>query len=183
MALILRGNGVVEGLTDLPAGSITSSHLASNAITSEKLPAGSILQFQNYTLDTPAGGQMISISDTTWRATSLTINITPKSASSKLYIQAKTNFDDETSNSTGLLSAIYRDGVNLNNSGGYNCNSFIYNNPAADQYSHIITDAYTDSGSTSTTTFTLYVRGWNSNALRVGSHGGQSTIQVMEIQG
>jgi hypothetical protein len=37
MALILRGNGVVEGLTDLPAGSVTTDDIVNNAVTADKL--------------------------------------------------------------------------------------------------------------------------------------------------
>ena len=183
MALILRGNGVVEGLTSLPNNVVTADNLATGAITSSAMPTGSVIQFQNYVVDTPEGGQMLSISDTTWTATTLTINITPKMASSKLYIQSKINYDDHSTTSGGLLTAIYRDGVNLNSSGGYNANTFTYNNPANDNYKLVMTDVYTNSNSTNATTFTLYVRGWNTAALRVASHGGQSTMQIIEIAG
>ena len=155
--------------------------IQNNVITPSHLPSGSVIQFKNYTLDTTAGSQMASSSSTAWQALPLSITITPKLSTSKLYITAKINFDDQSGSAGGILTAIYRDGVNLNSSGGYNSNTFIYNSPAGDHYSHVITDAYTDSNSTSSTTFTLYFRNWNTAPLRVGSHAGQSTIQVMEI--
>jgi hypothetical protein len=155
--------------------------IQNNVITPSNLPSGSVIQFKNSTYDQAAGTAMVSSTSTSWQALPLTITISPKLSTSKLFIQARTNFDDETSNSGGLLAAIYRDGVNLNNSGGYNGGIFVYNNPAADQYTPVVVDAYTDSTSTSSTTFTLYFRNWNSQNIRVGSHGGQSSIQVMEI--
>jgi len=84
MALILRGNGVVEGLTDLPAGSVTAADLASGAITSSALPAGSVLQ----AIQTTKTDNFTTTSTSFIDVTGLSISITPSSTSSKILVMA-----------------------------------------------------------------------------------------------
>jgi len=104
MALILRGNGVVEGLTDLPDNSISSEHLATGAISSEHLavgaitsgllPAGSVLQaVQTIKTDT-FSTQSITPVD----ITGFSVNITPSSTSSKILVQCSTYISNSAYN-------------------------------------------------------------------------------------
>ena len=86
MALVLRGNGVVEGLTDLPDNSISSEHLAVGAITSGAMPAGSVLQaVQTVKTDT-----FSTQSTTPVDITGFSVNITPSSTSSKILVLCST---------------------------------------------------------------------------------------------
>ena len=82
MALVLDGTtGIVSA--NIADGTIGASDLASGAITSAALPAGSVLQVVNYSVQT---GQT-SISTTgTWYDTPLSKSITPTSATSKILV-------------------------------------------------------------------------------------------------
>jgi len=96
MALILRGNGVVEGLTDLPdnsissehlsTGAISSEHLSTGAITSSLLPAGSVLQ----AIQTTKTDTFSTQSTTPVDITGFSVNITPSSTSSKILVLCNT---------------------------------------------------------------------------------------------
>ena len=107
MALILRGNGVVEGLTDLPAGSVTAADLASGAITSSALPTGSVLQvLQSVKTDnfTTSSTSFIDV-------TGLSVSITPSSTSNKILVMT----DIAVGNAAGAycMFNIVRDSTNL----------------------------------------------------------------------
>ena len=104
MALILRGNGVVEGLTDLPAGSVTAADLASGAITSGALPAGSVLQVVSNTIHST-----ISTTSTDVVATNHTVTLTPSNISSKVLLMIHGgNCWSSDSSFGGMLLRFYR---------------------------------------------------------------------------
>ena len=77
MALVLNGDGNITGLSagGLPDGSVTADDIAS-------LPAGSVLQVQS---DSVQGD--LTTSSTSYIATGLSIDFTPKSNNSTIYVQ------------------------------------------------------------------------------------------------
>ena len=105
MALVLRGNGVVEGLTDLPAGSVTAADLASGAITSSALPAGSVLQIVTaHKTDTFS---TLATSSSMAAVPGMSVTITPSSASNKILVMLGCNMG---SSADCLVSyQLYRD--------------------------------------------------------------------------
>ena len=111
MGLILRGNGVVEGLTDLPAGSVTAADLESTLDLSGKtvtLPLGTggkILQIVQDTKTDTFSTTSTSFVD----VTGLSVSITPSSTSSKILVLGTLQW-----NTTGHASArLLRDSTNI----------------------------------------------------------------------
>lgn len=95
MALILRGNGVVEGLTDLP----------NNVITNADLPAGNILQVVQAQIATTQ-----STTSTSNVASGLQASITPSSTSSKILIMLNGGNAWQNTNNSNMLMYFYRNG-------------------------------------------------------------------------
>ena len=82
MALELNGTTGVSLVQD---GIITAADLASGAITSSALPAGTILQVQTTNVSTP-GSQSVT-ANTYFEITGVSVSITPSSTSSKILLQ------------------------------------------------------------------------------------------------
>ena len=85
MAITINGTGTITGVSvgGLPDGIVDTDMLASGAITSAGLPAGTVLQVQSAvktdTATVTAGSTLTNISG-------LTVNITPASTSNKILI-------------------------------------------------------------------------------------------------
>ena len=85
MPITINGNGSITGLSvgGLPNGSVDADTLASNAVTSAKLPAGSIVKYQFTTSST----QTNITSTTTWTTfTGTQVDFTPTFSNSQLDI-------------------------------------------------------------------------------------------------
>lgn len=144
-------------------------------------PAGSVIQYVHGEYNIPQASQMHTISSQALVASGLVLQITPKYATSLLVAEFDANWDDQTTNPDGLLTAIYRDGVNLQAAGGYGAGTFQYNNPAQDNYSLVSNRAEAIAGSTSLTEFRLYIRSWNGIAIRFAAHAGIARARIWEI--
>ena len=83
MAITINGTGTISGLSvgGLPDGSVDADTLASGAVTTNALPAGSILQVVS-----TSEADVETISSTSWTDTGLTATITPSSTSSKILV-------------------------------------------------------------------------------------------------
>ena len=95
MPVTINGSGSIAGLAvgGLPDGSVDADTLASNAVSSDKLPTSSILKVFNQTLTTGA----TDITATSG-AEYTTFNFTPKLASSKLLLTSSTFIFGERNN-------------------------------------------------------------------------------------
>jgi hypothetical protein len=107
MALELNGTTGVSLVQD---GIITAADLASGAITSSALPAGSVLQVVHATTTTE-----VTLSNNTETDTTLTATITPSSTSSKILILVNhpTNQKGNANSGNRGIFKLYRDSTEL----------------------------------------------------------------------
>ena len=88
MAITINGDGTLTGISvgGLPDGIVDTDMLASGAITSGSLPAGSILQVVSATKSDTS-----SVTGYSWTDTGLSVSITPTSTNSKILVLADMN--------------------------------------------------------------------------------------------
>ena len=184
MALILRGNGVVEGLTDLPAGSVTAADLASGAITSGALPAGSILQTVEFTNNTQVTVNTTAVAVGTPYDTLTKATITPSSTSSKILIFVQQSwFQSADSGSQGMGFRVQRDSTYITTQSRYSA-TYQGANTRSHGFTPII--VYDSPNTTSSVTYT--VMGYHHIAngeVRMQYAGNEtpSSIILMEVAG
>jgi len=184
MALILRGNGVVEGLTDLPAGSVTAADLASGAITSSALPAGSVLQTVEFTNNTQLAINTTTVAPGTPYDTFTKASITPSSTSSKILIFVQQSwFHQAESANQGMGFRIMRDSTYITTPSRYS-SSYQGASTRSHAYTPIVT--YDSPNTTSSVTYT--VMGYHHIAngevrMQYSSSECASSIILMEVAG
>ena len=106
MPVTINGNGSITGLSvgGLPNGTVDADTLASNAVTSAKLPAGSIVKYQFTTSST----QTNITSTTTWTTfTGTQVDFTPTFSNSQLDITWSFALE-ANQNANGIGFRIYR---------------------------------------------------------------------------
>ena len=162
MALVLDGTtGIVSA--NIADGTISASDLASGAITSAALPAGSVIQVvHNYSASTfnTTGGDTLSTS------------ITPLKASSKIVITAMVNYLVNPGSNAWAYVYLNRNGGNLTSAGG-SINSAVMHEQG-------VPVIYTDTpNTTSTLTYVLGV-GRGSGGTTSMDHY-KSSIVIMEV--
>jgi len=88
MAITINGSGTIGGVSvgGLPDGIVDTDMLASNAVTSALLPAGSVLQVVHGSTKTNVTATTTANTDT-----GLSASITPSSASSKILVLVSQN--------------------------------------------------------------------------------------------
>ena len=175
MALVLDGTtGIVSA--NIADGTISASDLASGAITSAALPAGSVLQMKSSTLSST-----LCTTSSSFISTGVSVTITPKNAASKFVILVSGGANDYYA--TGRIGlTIYRDTTNLSphdasltrnvvGSGGQNQPNVL---------SVVDAPAITNS-----ITYSLEFRNDNQNGANVCMTYGQGllTMVVMEVAG
>ena len=96
MSVTINGNGTITGYTPVPNGSITAAKLASGAITTAALPAGSVIQVVSSEQASDSSNTTQTFSDI-----GLSANITPSSASSKILV-------------TAIVNGVHKSSTNLN---------------------------------------------------------------------
>jgi len=109
---------IVTGNFDVPLGALDNvppsndaSALTTGTLGTARLPAGSVLQVVKGTVPTTYD----TISTTTLTASSLYVDITPSSASSKIYITATFNLD--TLGANNAYATLFRDSTDLSQTG------------------------------------------------------------------
>ncbi len=176
MALELNGTTGVSLVQD---GVVTAADLASGAITSAALPAGSVLQVvhQQYTAYTVTAS-------TTMVASGLTATITPKSSSSFILVSVKVNGIETNQTTSQAKWELYKNGSSISYlndiSAWTNGTPLIYDSSFSFDYKdeHGVTSALTYaayfaiSSSGPTARFNNYITGNNRT---------KSSITLMEI--
>lgn len=148
---------------------VTSAGVAVTGLAKASLPTGSVLQVVSYT---PTSGQGTTTS-TSFVASSLALSITPTSATSKIYVQA--NFPCYTGSTNLGYFTIYRGATNLGGSvGGF---GGVY---TSNQYTTTGLNYLDSPATTSSTTYTLYIRA-TSGSFSIGDNSLASSITLMEI--
>jgi|LakMenEpi03Aug12_release.lakeMendotaPanAssembly.Ray.scaffolds.fasta_scaffold00600_28 hypothetical protein len=141
-------------ITSADTGTVTSTMLASNAITSALLPAGSVLQVVNSAVTAYTTGTTIlpwddTIPQNTEGTEFITAAITPKSTTSKLLIQFSGSCS--TSAAAWISAALFQDST----AGALAATSTYMATSAGG--AQIVLNYYMTSGTTSSTTFKIRV--------------------------
>ena len=184
MALELNGTTGVSLVQD---GVVTAADLASGAITSAALPAGSVLQVVAMPPTTASRGAYTS--STFVDVSDHTVSITPTSTSSKIYVTMSSVANPQT-NQNFMDVTLYR-----SIGGASASNLAITDGSSADGFS----GAYTTSGgdthfpttiqyldspnTTSEVTYSVYVRSRSGGTIRFNPDKFTSTLVAMEIAG
>ena len=175
MALVLDGTtGIVSA--NIADGTISASDLASGAITSAALPAGSVLQVKQAVVH---GTQQATTSTSFIDATGLTVDITPTSASSKILVMAhiEAGMGASSYNTTNRYR-IVRNGtqIALQSARHYDYGGTgVY---GAQPIALTILDA---PATTSSVTYKVQLQFLNGSNAFINSENGSSSITVMEI--
>ena len=167
----LVGKATTDTLTNK---SIAATQLT-GTIAASVLPAGSVLQVVSANTTTSS-----STTSATFVASVITASITPRSTSSKIYVNISVQSDTQASNQVAIMT-IYRGATNL--ASGLTNNSLGYVWSTTSRLFSTSSLQYLDSpATTSSTTYTLYFLS-NSGGSVVISNGSASVITLMEIQG
>jgi len=172
MANIAAGSFDVPSVAD---GIITSAKLASGAITSAALPSGSVLQV---VYDSTSVGETTTQTSSTNQTTSaLSVNITPKSTSSKILLMVDIQ-SYVGINGANVYYNIFRDGTRITTDGNA-MRHFVAGGTAVMSAAA----SFVDSPST-TSQVTYDIRYYVSAGTGyVSVNNGQSQITAMEIAG
>jgi len=159
---------VLTNATGLPAAQLTGTQ----TIPRGTLPTGSVLQVVTANLTTEQ-----STTSTSFVTTTLAVTITPTSSSSKIFIIASGNLDNNALNVQAFIT-LFRGATNIG--AGGNGMGNLYGN--ASRLIVPIAVNYLDSpATTSATTYTLYYLSSAGTIIRLSQSGSQSTITCMEI--
>jgi hypothetical protein len=188
MSIVLQGSTsgsvtlqepAVAGTTvlDLPAvsGTVITTGTTGQVIASGALPIGSVLQ-----VVTAQSASEFSTTSASYVTTGFSASITPKFATSKIWVVLTTVFTNTSQNGAANMT-IYRGGTNICTAAtGFTTNR---NNTSASGY--ILssgTISYIDSpATTSSTTYTLYASTNNVGTTFVTVNGYLSIFQLVEI--
>jgi hypothetical protein len=146
------------------------------------------LTFPNSTTQASAGNvlQVVSATTTsttsttssTFQATGLTVSITPKFATSKIFIIASFNFNIVASTQWGDFT-LYRNSTNLGATNGF---GGIYIQGGTDNHGPCALNYLDSPATTSSVSYTVYVKNRNNSSLvRFDSDNQTASITVMEI--
>jgi len=183
MAITINGSGTIGGVSvgGLPDGIVDTDMLASNAVTSALLPAGSVLQVVQSSYATN-----VQITTSTYTSTGLTASITPSSASNKILVLANVNVYYGSQN-----NIIF--GMRINRAGSYPWTNYYFNNVGSVvNLMNPYGINYLDSPSTtSSTTYTIEfnttsgasIYSYPNAQYAPGGNQSQSTMTLMEIAG
>ena len=113
MPVTINGDGTITGYTPpIADGSITSAKLASNAVSSDKLPTSSILKVFNQTLTAGASysvtNQYQAGNSIAWVDTAFDLTCNLSRSDSNLLILADIKFNVRNSSNNGGFNAPYR---------------------------------------------------------------------------
>jgi len=165
MSLVLDGSSGVQ----YPTGS-------NYQVPALNMPSGSVVQVVQGTLSTN-----FSTSSSSYVTTGLTASITPLFSTSKILIMYNGSIASSPSSGTNAFTTIYRNSTNLEitSTRGFNESNFVTGN----YNGTCTTGSFLDSPSTtSSTTYTVYLRSGSSSAILFAVDGSTATITLMEIR-
>ena len=153
--------------------------LNSNSYTSGSsfLPSGSILQVVKGSVATSD----LTINSTTLTATGTSVSITPTSTSSKILVSVTFNGGKNGANDGGGFS-IFRDGT-TNLASGSNDYHLVYDSHTTNRHDTIHIEFLDEPNTTSSVSYELYHRKYNSSTAKVAGSFAGRYIQAMEIKG
>ena len=141
-----------------------------------QMPAGHVIQVAQGTQ-----GGTVNFTSSSFNASSLDIDFTPKFATSKVLVQCNFSVDTQAGGRQ-LYATIYRDSTRLDSiavSGSY---GFATSYEGGDRQINTLSCIYLDSpNTTSSIHYELYCRGASSSTVQIGSQSVSSIIICMEI--
>lgn len=149
----------------------------SNATSLAKaaLPTGSVLQVVTATFTTAT-----TTTSTSYVTTGISISITPTSATSKILILHQGMVNTQGS-SYWCFYTLYRGGTNLYASGSQGAAGGIYINNGVDNHSPSSIVCLDSPATTSSTTYTIYVKSNTGGSVRYNADGWVTNIVAQEI--
>jgi hypothetical protein len=170
-ALGTPASGVMTNVTSVPAAQLTGSQ----AIPKSTLPTGSVLQVVTATFTTAT-----TTTSTSYVTTGISISITPTSATSKILILHQGMINTQGS-SYWCFYTLYRGGTNLYASGSRGAAGGIYINGGSDNHAPSSIVCLDSPATTSSTTYTIYVKSDFGSSVRYNADGWVSNIVAQEI--
>jgi hypothetical protein len=167
----------------LPAvsGTVITTGTTGQVIASGALPIGSVLQVVNLNLTTAS-----TTNSSSWVTSGLTLSITPKFSTSKIFIIANFGIYMANQQSNIMSCSLFRGATNLGNT----------DSGMLDLYPNSTTNAGTSGGgnlsyvdspaTTSATTYAVYLKSGGTTVFGIGGYNGRNTtsnITLMEIAG
>ena len=162
----------------MPLSTIDNTGLSQSQILSAiNMPTGSVVQFVQGTLSLS-----FSTNSTSYVSTGLTASITPLFSTSKILIMYNGSIAASPRASSGSYTTIYRNSTNLEitSTRGFNeCNFAV----GVNYNGNVSSASYLDSpATTSSTTYTIYLRSGNSQTVLFAVDGSTAAITLMEIR-
>jgi hypothetical protein len=140
-------------------------------------PTGNILQskFINY-----VDGVQVFTTSTTYVPTGISIEFTPISSTSKIYIRYVFNlyFGSGTSDG-GCMVKLYRDGAAINTAN--NSDNFAYRSTATTMHVPGKIVHYVNANNTNKTTFQIYQRSYDGEGAGVSPYWGTNSMLILEV--
>ena len=179
MSITINGSGTIGGVSvgGLPDGIVDTDMLASNAVTSALLPAGSVLQVVAGSTTTEATG-----SGGAWFDIGLSASITPSNTANKIYISvniAGTGISSANAGDDRCHYRILRDSTEIS----YWEKLYGYTNSTQVLSGHVATTFLDNPSSVSSITYKVQMHGDSSETVIAQWNSGSSTITLMEIAG
>ena len=122
-----------------------------------------------------------SINSTTLTATGTSVSITPTSTSSKILLSVTFNGGKNGANDGGGFS-IFRDGT-TNLASGSSPFHLVYDSHTTNRHDTLHMEFFDEPNTTSSVSYELYYRKYNSATAKVAGNFGGRYIQAMEIKG
>ena len=181
MPVTINGDGSITGLSvgGLGSGVVNTATIASGAITSALMPAGSILQVKQ----AESSSQITQSSSADFNI--VTVSLTPTAVGNKIFIFGCVMGvqNGSGSNNTRLLCRVVRDSTNLMNS---EANHWLQGTSTVMRHGGLSINYIDTAPSTNATTYKL-VGYWSDTGgsqcfVNKDNNSGSSTITVMEVK-
>ena len=181
MPVTINGDGSIAGLSvgGLGSGVVNTATIASGAITSALMPAGSILQVKQ----AESSSQITQSSSADFDI--VTVSLTPTAVGNKIFIFGCVMGvqNGSGSNNTRLLCRVVRDSTNLMNS---EANHWLQGTSTVLRHGGLSINYIDTASSTNATTYKL-VGYWSDTGgsqcfVNKDNNSGSSTITVMEVK-
>jgi hypothetical protein len=162
MPTIISGDGTITGLTTTGISAV------------QKLPAGTVVQVVNNTIQT--AGNYFSTSSSSLVSTGVSVSLTPSSSTNKVLLTVNATVDLGANNG-GIQGTIFRGGTNLGGSSVAIMSTYYIGVTSAGIANSTMSMSFLDSPSTtSSTTYTIYVASSGGAATVIFGTQGRNTI-------
>jgi len=169
-------NGLTTPLPAANLGTPSAINLSNaTALAKAALPTGSVLQVVMSTATTAT-----TTTSTSYVTTNLSVSITPTSATSKVLVLHQGMVNTQGS-SYWCFYTLYRGGTNLYASGSQGAAGGIYINNGFDNHSPSSIVCLDSPATTSSTTYTIYVKSNNGASVRYNADGWVTNMVALEI--